>query len=85
MKRWIIGVVLVALEIAGMAIITRINEPLTKTCTPRVAPLEVTPSVAVAKTIVDDWRAHGALDAARKGTYVDFSFIVVYSSRTPAC
>jgi hypothetical protein len=79
-KRLIVGIVLAAIVVAGMVVIARVNEPLTKTCTKRVAPLEVTPSVAVAKNIVDDWRAKGALDAARIGTYIDFPFIVAYSA-----
>lgn len=79
MRRVIVGAVLLALVVAGMAVIGGVNTALKSTCTHAVLPLEITPSIAVAKNIVDDWSAKGALDAARKGTYIDFAFIVVYS------
>lgn len=78
-KRLNTGLLLVAFVVFGMIIINCINDPLKKTCTPRVGPLEVTPSVAVARNIVEDWRYKGALAAAQLGTYLDFPFIVLYS------
>jgi hypothetical protein len=78
-KRLNIGLLLIAFVVFGMIIINCVNVPLKNTCTVRVKPLEVTPSVAVAKNIVDDWRMKGALAAAQLGTYLDFPFIVVYS------
>jgi len=78
-KRLIVGLVLLALVAAGMVVIGCINKPLANTCTKRVLPLEVTPSIAVAENIVKDWDAKHVLDKAKKGTYVDFPFIVVYA------
>jgi hypothetical protein len=78
-KRLIVGLILLALVGAGMAVIGRVNKPLENTCTKRVLPLEVTPSTAVAQNIVKDWENKHALDAAKKGTYIDFPFIVVYA------
>ena len=78
-KRLIVGLVLLALVAAGMVVIGCINKPLANTCTKRVLPLEVTPSTAVAESIVKDWDAKHVLDKAKKGTYVDFPFIVVYA------
>ena len=80
-QRLIIAVVLLAAVGLGMVGIGYVNRKLANTETKAVLPLEITPSKATARHIVDDWSKHDdALDAARTSTYMDFPFIIVYSA-----
>lgn len=77
---WTAFAILLVLAVGCVAGIVVSDRRLATTCTPTSAALEWVASPRAAENIVTDWRVRGVIVVVQTGVWIDYGFLVCYST-----